>query len=351
VLEKQFPVLLPDTNPQSHIEHTSPTKDIDSAAEDEFPMDDVEEEEIAKLLNQVSDSFESDFNDSWMPKKSFASKAYLLRSGGLEQPISYVAFQSFSKESDCLQQDLTYPQAIRSAIRMSNPGSDRVDSIKQSKHANANNQCQNGWNSSQAEISLSVSSPPTMRTTSTVPCSFDVIDKLELQNHADYEPLKPFVRHLHPPLVPENSPILGLSSQACLKVCFRIGEMFKVAKTLSSRNQDVMIELFARVKSSVREPGTTKQHFVFVDLWQDNSLNPEGVLMDYKPNRLAETENKAFLNIDKPKMAICLGRLKTDTKNKHGWRFHLINIRETDWEEIRYVKCVVDPNLQELSRG
>jgi hypothetical protein len=40
-------------------------------------------------------------------------------------------------------------------------------------------------------------------------------------------------------------------------------------------------------------------------------------------------------------MARCLGRLKRDPRNPAAWLFHIINIRETDWEEIRWTKRIV----------
>ena len=100
-----------------------------------------------------------------------------------------------------------------------------------------------------------------------------------------------------------------------------------------------MIELFARVTFSSRETGSTKQHFQFADLWHDRPPYPNGILANYKTTGLAEIESKVFLH-ENGKMARCLGRFKRDAKNS-VWVLHIVNIRETDWEEIRWTKEIV----------
>ena len=92
--------------------------------------------------------------------------------------------------------------------------------------------------------------------------SWSVID----DSH-EYEPLEPFVRPPFPSLIVDRCPVSGLSGQTFLRTCFRIGEMFQAGSSCSAQKLNPVIELFARVNFSSREPGTTKQHFQFMDLW------------------------------------------------------------------------------------
>ena len=109
----------------------------------------------------------------------------------------------------------------------------------------------------------------------------------------------------------------------------------------SSLAQDVITELFARVIFSFRETNSTKQHFKFADLWHDRPPYPNGVLANYKTSGLAESESKVFL-AENGKMARCVGRFKRDLKTC-TWVLLIINIRETDWEEISWTKEIVSP--------
>ncbi|TAQ85465.1 hypothetical protein B7494_g6201 [Chlorociboria aeruginascens] len=155
----------------------------------------------------------------------------------------------------------------------------------------------------------------------------------------EYEPLRPFARPHFPALVQGRCPVIGVSSQTILRTCFRIGEMLHEGARCNFMKQDAIIELFARVIFSSHEVGTTKQHFQFADLWHDRPPFPNGI-MACKPSGLAEAESKVFLDSDKGQMARCLGRLKRDVK-KAAWVLDVIQIRLTDWEEIKYTKRIV----------
>ena len=176
-----------------------------------------------------------------------------------------------------------------------------------------------------------------------------------LDDSHEYKPLKPFARPNFPILVPDRCAVVGTSAQTFLRVCFRIGEMFKEGARCNVMSQDAVIELFARVTFSSREPGTTKQHFQFADLWHDRPPFPTGLLTNYKATGLAESESKVFVGAKEAMMARCLGRLKRDSKNEAGWLLHIITVRSTDWEEIRWTKRIVSADhvkseCKELSR-
>lgn len=171
-----------------------------------------------------------------------------------------------------------------------------------------------------------------------------------LEDSHEYRPLQPFARSDFPTLTRDRSPITGVSAQTFLRVCFRIGEMFKEGARCEALKQDAVIELFARVTFSSREPGTTKQHFQFADLWHDRPPFPNGILANYKTTGLMESESKAFLGADEGALARCLGRLKRDSKSGTGWMLHIINIRTTDWEEIKWTKRIVSAGFVKSER-
>lgn len=173
-----------------------------------------------------------------------------------------------------------------------------------------------------------------------------------LDDSQEYEPLPPFARPDFPILLRDRSPIVGLSTQTFLRVCFRVGELFKEGGRCDALNQNAVIELFARVTFSSREPGTTNQHFHFADLWHDRPPYPTGVLANYKSSGLAETESKVFVGAPEGIMARCFGTLRRQTKGTGGgWLLHIVSIRETDWEEIRWTKRIVSAGLVKTERA
>ena len=172
-----------------------------------------------------------------------------------------------------------------------------------------------------------------------------IIEEISLDDSHDYKPLQPFARPDFPSVVLDRCPIVGVSAQSFLRVCFRVGEMFREGARCHALKQDAVIELFARVTFSSREPGTTKQHFQFADLWHDRPPFPNGTLANYKTSGLAESESRTFIGAEEHLMARCIGRMRRDTKKSTGWLMDIINIRPTDWEEIKWTKRIVSAGL------
>jgi hypothetical protein len=119
--------------------------------------------------------------------------------------------------------------------------------------------------------------------------------------------------------------------------------MIKEGGRRNALGQDAIIELFAKVVFSTRE--APKQRFQFKDIFSDKPPIGDGVLMNYKTTGLAESESKVFIGKHQGKLARCLGRLKRDKKTASGWMLHILTIRETDWEEIRWTKRIVSAGL------
>ncbi|KAM0156397.1 hypothetical protein ACHAQE_006368 [Botrytis cinerea] len=167
-----------------------------------------------------------------------------------------------------------------------------------------------------------------------------------LDDSHEYQPLAPFARPKFPQLVQDRCPINGFSSQTILRVCFRIGEMLREGGRCNALGQDAIIELFARVNFSSREPGTSKQHFQFADLFHDRPPFAKGILANFKMTGLAESESKIFIESSESLMARCMGRVKKDIKTG-SWLLHIMNVRVTDWEEIRWTKRIVCGECEE----
>ncbi|XMA17245.1 hypothetical protein WAI453_010036 [Rhynchosporium graminicola] len=170
-------------------------------------------------------------------------------------------------------------------------------------------------------------------------------EEIVVDDSHEYEPLQPFARPDFPFLVLDRCPIPGVTAQTFLRVCFRVGEMFREGAKCNALKQDAIIELFARVTFSSREPGTTQQHFQFADLWHDRPPFPNGILTNYKTSGLAESESRAFIGAEQHVMARCIGRLRKATRNATGKFIDIINIRQTDWEEVKWTKRIISAGL------
>jgi hypothetical protein len=322
--------------------------------DDEYPMDDEDEEEMLKLLE-----LGAAVKESFAPPESVQHALHLLEEGEVfdsslqfSPPKSQTSGTSPSKVTRSHRTDKARASRSPRLRKDSLPLEEEEDwsFMRSEKDVNdietrimSDHFCEphapvvrssRPRRASSTRNKRSVADPPDVQTPSTPDTFVSSFD----DSH-EYEPMNPFARPDFPALVLDRSPVVGFSAQTYLRTCFRIGEMFKEGVRCGSLAQDAVIELFARVVFSSRETGSTKQHFQFADLWHDRPPYPNGLLADYKTTRLAESESKVFLG-ESGKMARCLGRFKRDVKSSVRV-LHIINIRETDWEEIRWTKEIV----------
>lgn len=326
---------------------------IDLDTDDEFPMDESDEEEMLKLPMLIPDTYRLRLSPPCLPGDRPCGSGELY--GSTLQP-SPRFHRSLSRPSNQTQSSLrrpTHTPSVSSRVRGSEPRSDMLGEGEQWVHRSTD-QVQtfdiqdtdifNDFDDADSETEQHLPPPSKRRSNLRLSVRRNPNTSASASNwksSSDYEPLQTFARPDFPDMVRDRCPVIGLSGQNFLRTCFKIGEMFKEGKRCSSFGQDAIIELFARVTFSSREAGTTKQYFVFADLWRDNPPFPEGMLINYKTTGLADTESKAFVDAGEPKMSRCLGRLKRDLQSATGWFLHIITIRETDWEEIRYTKRAV----------
>jgi hypothetical protein len=169
---------------------------------------------------------------------------------------------------------------------------------------------------------------------------------ISLVESDERSPLKPFARPGFPSKVLDRSPITGVSSNIILRTCFRIGEALREAALCEGLGQDAIIELFARVMDSSHYITPSKLYFEFADLFHDRPPFIRGTLENNKISSLQETESRMLLGVNGPApMVRCLGRLKRVITGPPGWMLHIINIRPTDWEEVRWTRQIAGAGM------
>ncbi|KAF2136343.1 uncharacterized protein K452DRAFT_237686 [Aplosporella prunicola CBS 121167] len=156
--------------------------------------------------------------------------------------------------------------------------------------------------------------------------------------------VKPLVRPPFPKLVPDRSPIVGLSSALSMRTCFRVGEAINVGSRAIREGVQVFIELYARVRSSYREPRGVKQHFVFVDLFHDHQPYLSGIQQNWKGVELWDRDSSKFLEpSDSPRMCRCMGQMK---KEDNMWKLTVFNIWEATMDDVEYVFGIIKDSYQ-----
>lgn len=156
---------------------------------------------------------------------------------------------------------------------------------------------------------------------------------------ADGKPL-PFIRPPFAKPVRDRSVIHALRSQSVLRPCFRVGEALNAGCAAVSSDMDSVIELYARVSSSTREPGSYKQRFRFADLFTaDKPPFLTGVYTLWRGVELWDHGSKVFLGeAGKGRMARVVGRMR---KEEGNWMMAILCIWQVDWEEVGLAKGIV----------
>lgn len=165
---------------------------------------------------------------------------------------------------------------------------------------------------------------------------------------ARYQPLGPFARPNFAPPVLDRSPILGVTKNLLLRTCYRIGELIREGGCCGNSGQDAIFEVFARVRSSSRERsgGTTMQIFELADLFHAYPPYAKGVLENCKAYGLQEVESRQLLGEEGVgQMVRVVGRWKRGAEDRRRWCLHVINIRASDWEEVRWTREMIAASM------
>lgn len=293
--------------------------------DDEYPMDDYDEAELAKLAELAGPLIiESNSPPSnWLPSDAESRDREVYDEKLGHSPISS---KPIHEKRSRVQENLINECQLRPHAS--------IESLAEPEDWSFLNQPRSLPDKNE---SFRQDTPPTTLPEPSRP--YSVTD-----DRHEYLPLSPFARPPFPVKVLDRSPVPGITSNSLLRTCFRIGEALRAGSVCSHLRQDAVIELFARVTFSSREDGSHKQHFQFADLFHSNPPFVAAVLENYLVSPLQETESRALLTaVGEPRegeMVRCLGRLKRKLKG-NGWVMHVINIRKTDWEEVRWTKRIV----------
>lgn len=126
-----------------------------------------------------------------------------------------------------------------------------------------------------------------------------------------------------------------------LRTCFRIGEAVNAGCQALRQSRDVILELYARITASWREPVSGgKQHFVIRDLYHNKPPQLRGSYSFWSQNQLWELDSNVFLDSSARADGVrarLMGRLKRDDS---GLRFEVLNIWEASWDDIEHVASI-----------
>lgn len=151
--------------------------------------------------------------------------------------------------------------------------------------------------------------------------------------------VKPVVRTPFPRPILDRSPLFGASSGTMLRTCFRIGEALKEGSASARSNNNVIVELYARVTSSHREG--RKQHFVLHDLYHDRPPYLEGICQLWNQSKLWELDTRSFLTAGKQSegvMCRAIARMKRrEGADGKGWLLEVLSIWQASWEDIDFI--------------
>jgi hypothetical protein len=293
-------------------------------SEDEFPLDDDLETEMAQLSmpDNVDESLHSVQNEN-------------LQSSDTES----VRFQPSSPTSHTLVGDNNAASNNRSVSESS------VDSVLYRGTVPRPLDVAGDWPSVHQEEHYRASTGEEYLA-GAVPSPEILGQTISLVESDEHSPLKPFARPGFPSKVLDRSPITGVSSNIILRTCFRIGEALREAALCEGLGQDAVIELFARVMDSSHYITPSKLYFEFADLFHDRPPFIRGTLENNKISSLQETESRMLLGVNGPApMVRCLGRLKRVIAGPPGWMLYIINIRPTDWEEVRWTRKIAGAGM------
>lgn len=157
--------------------------------------------------------------------------------------------------------------------------------------------------------------------------------------HAINEPLTPFVRPVFPDCASDKAQIPGVSPQMVLRTCFRVGEMIGQTVKCHAQQQDVVFELYARVKQSERETLTRTQHFLLTDLFKDSPPYPRAQVAGWQKDSQLDKNAAHFLDLrGELELYWCLCRPDRDPRSTIGWTYTVLSIKPVDWDYVRQAR-------------
>lgn len=182
------------------------------------------------------------------------------------------------------------------------------------------------------ESQIPTNSITTHNTTPTVKPSDHCYPPTSISFHPSGRPI-PFSLPPFPALVPDRSPIPGLTNTTNILTAFRISSAITASRL--HKNTDTIIELYARVLSSHREGH--KQFFRFGDLFTDKPPFLEGVYCVWKGVDLWDEDCRVFLG-EGGKMCRVVGRVERGPGTEGSWEMRVLSVWEVGWGDVGLMK-------------
>lgn len=145
---------------------------------------------------------------------------------------------------------------------------------------------------------------------------------------------KPIVRQPFPKPTKDRSGVSGLTASIRLCVCFRVGEALNVGCQAVRTNQQLILELYARVKASWRDDA--KQFFTLSDLFRPGHPPFINAVLQLDQGVAQRGDAARFLDDEEDeKMCRVLGAMRRMQGAK--WEMVIQDIQETSMADTRYV--------------
>ncbi|KXJ86324.1 hypothetical protein Micbo1qcDRAFT_36262 [Microdochium bolleyi] len=160
--------------------------------------------------------------------------------------------------------------------------------------------------------------------------------------HKDEFALSPFIRPPFPDIASSKVQVPGVSGQTVLRTCFRVGEMISQTAKCHTQQQDVVFEIYARVKQSERKTTTKIQHFSLTDLFKTQPPYPRASLAGWRAASDLDQQAADFLGSSGVlKLYWCLCRPVRDPRSTVGWTYTILSIKTVTWAHIQQAKDVL----------
>ncbi|KAF5501885.1 Meiotically up-regulated gene 37 protein [Colletotrichum aenigma] len=154
--------------------------------------------------------------------------------------------------------------------------------------------------------------------------------------------MTPITRPPFPKKTRDRSVVVGLSTTIILRTCFRIGELLNAHTKCARDKQEVVMELFARIRNSSRESTSKTQHFELKDLFTDRKPFLYGTFKEWKSGGLVDSQTQALVGRDwKDKLCRCICKLVEDKKSPIGRSAQILSISETTWDDAHFALRIV----------
>ena len=345
------------TAPFTQYEMNDPASSLTKTGEEEL---DISEQHVSSMCSE-------NHNDS-----------YVAHTNNIDREDTIVNIDDWDDSifDDPCTDDSVFDNATSANTKRVTEMDDLDDSIFEQFLTDANVDYQEAPSSAQPDIKCSSSDssgspfkpglmPPPKFSSSNSPEK--TVSKLDNRGKADVAemPMSPFIRPPAAALVASPNSIPGLYASGRIITCFRLAEMIR---EISSPSPPSTIELFATVKTSVRNQDSTIQFFTFADLFfPQRPPYVRGVYNRCTESELFDDDARPFLNprqegrgmlaraivgtqpkLSKQPIESQKNRFVANEETLNQMELEVLSVFECPWEDIEYTKGIVMPKKEAL---